>query len=296
MGLRARHEVTQGPMKTEHVIFLIHPCCYEKFGPDAIRRDNLYLFVERERETKQRWLAALAERPANTLLVQLGGPEYLREAAVGYLGEAAVLYPRSPFPENEDLAEYYRRLASEFRAHVSTHSLKFDAGAVTSELWGESFEGCVPGYGGAFAQYLGLRLPPRMRFEMTVYDSRFLYGARRWESIPIQNCDVEAWLFECHDGTGAAIFQSRLRAQWIDRRRVCLRLDDRRHQVCTKLGHTLWPPQPWTKGKPEGVHDYSMALSECTDRWVRSVGAAIDEFREVIRTARVTEAGANGSG
>jgi len=129
-----------------------------------------------------------------------------------------------------------------------------------------------------------------MRFEMTVYDSRFLHGARRWESVPIDNSDVEAWLFECHDGTGAAIFQSRLSAQWIDRRRVWLRLDDRRLQVCTKLGHTVWPQGPWTKGEPEGTHDFSMALSECTDRWVRAVGMAIDDFREVIRTARVGKA------
>ena len=277
-------------MKTEHVIFLIHPCCYETLDPDAVLRDNLHLFVEREREVKQRWLDALAERPANTLFVQLGGPEYLRDAAVGYMGDAAVLYPRSAFPENEDLAEYYRRLACEFRAHLSTHSLGFDAGTATSELWGESFEGCVPGYGGAFAQYLGLGRAPRMRFEMTVYDSRFLYGARRWESIPIDGCDVEAWLFECRDGTGAAIFQSRLAAQWIDPRRVWLRLDDRRLQVCTKLGHTVWPQQPWTKGRPEGVRDFSMALSECINRWVRSVGMTIDDFREVIRAARVEEA------
>ena len=277
-------------MKTEHVIFLIHPCCYETLDAETIRRDNLYLFLERERETKQRWLDALAERPTNTLLVQLGGPEYLRDAAVECLGEPAVLYPRSPFSQNRDLAEYYRRLACEFRAHLATHALEFDAGAVTSELWGESFEGCVPGYGGAFAQYLGLRRPPRMRFEMTVYDSRFLHGARRWESIRIGNSDVEAWLFECHDGTGAAIFQSRLSAQWMDGRRVWMRLDDRRLQVCTKLGHTVWPQQPWTKGRPEGVRDFSMALSECINRWVRSVGMTIDDFREVIRAARVEEA------
>ena len=101
---------------------------------------------------------------------------------------------------------------------------------------------------------------------------------------------MEAWLFECRDGTGAAIFQSRLAAQWIDPRRVWLRLDDRRLQVCTKLGHTVWPQQPWTKGRPEGVRDFSMALSECINRWVRSVGMTIDDFREVIRAARVEEA------
>jgi len=149
----------------------------------------------------------------------------------------------------------------------------------------------VPGYGGAFAQYLGLRRPPKMRFEMTVYDSRFLHGTRRWETIPIPDSDVEAWLFECHDGSGAAIFQPRLTAQWLDQRRVHLKLDDRRLQICTKQGYTLWPAAPWTKGKPEGVRDFSMTLAECASHWVRSVGMVIDDFREVIRAARIAAVG-----
>ena len=275
-------------MKIEHIIFLIHPCCYENIDPDAIRRDNLYLFVEREEEVKQRWLETLAQRPANTLFLQLGGPEYIREVAVANLGEAAVFYPRTPFPKNADLREYYRRLASDFHDHVLEHRLQLEVDTVTSELWGESFEGCVPGYGGAFAEYMGLQRPPQMRFEMTVYDSRFLYGARRWEVIPIDGCDVEAWLFECHDGTGAAMFQSRLTAQWVDDRWVVLQLDDRRLQICTKNGHTLWPQTPWEKGKPECVGEYSMTLADCNWRWVRAIGMAIDDFRKVIGAARVT--------
>ena len=275
-------------MEIEHIIFLIHPCCYENIDSEAIRKDNLYLFVERERKVKQRWLQTLTERPANALFLQLGGPEYIREIAVANLGEAAVFYPRTPFPNDGDLREYYRRLASDFRDHVSTYQLQLETATVTSELWGESFEGCVPGYGGAFAEYLGLRRPPKMRFEMTVYDSRFLHGAQRWEVIPVGGSDVEAWLFECHDGTGAAIFQARSTAQWVDDRYLYLRLDDRRLQVCTKNGHTIWPQTPWEKGKPERIDTYSMTLADCNWRWIRAVGMAIDDFREVINAAHVT--------
>ena len=275
-------------MQIEHIIFLIHPCCYENLDAEAVRKDNLYLFVEREEEVKQRWLKSLARRPGNTLLLQLGGPEYLREAAVKSLGEAAVFYPRTPFPDSGDLREYYRSLTSDFHNHVLTHGLQVEASTVTSELWGESFEGCVPGYGGAFAEYLGLQYPPMMCFEMTVYDSRFLHGARRREVISIDGGDVEAWLFECHDGTAAAMFQSRLTAQWVDDRWVHLQLDDRRLQICTKNGHTVWPPTPWEKGKPECVEEYRMTLADCNWRWVRAIGMAIDDFRKVIGTARVT--------
>lgn len=278
-------------MRIEHIIFLIHPCCYENLDADTIRRDNLSLFVQREEQVKQHWLQNLSERPENTLFLQLGGPEYLKESAVENLGEAAVFYPRTPFPENGDLREYYRRLTSDFHNHASAYGLQLDTAKVTSELWGESFEGCVPGYGGAFAEYLGLSYPPKMRFDMTVYDSRFLYGARRWEVLPIDGCDVEASLFECHDGTGAAMFQARLTAQWVDQRRLHLRLDDRRLQVCTKNGHTLWPQTPWEKGKPKRVGEYSMTLADCNWRWIRSVGMAIDDFREVISTACVTACG-----
>ena len=275
-------------MKVEHIIFLIHPCCYENLDEAAIRRDNLDLFVEREQEVKQRWLQSLTEPPQNTLFLQLGGPEYLRDRAVENLGEPAVFYPRTSFPENGDLHEYYRRLTSDFHNHISVYGLQLDTVTLTSELWGESFEGCVPGYGGAFAEYIGLQIPPHMRFEMTVYDSRFLYDAQRWEVIPIDGCDVEAWLFECQDGTGAAMFQSRLTAQWVDNRQLHLRLDDRRLQVCTKNGHTIWPQTPWEKGKPECVSEYSMTLADCNWRWIRSVGMAIEDFRQVISAARVS--------
>lgn len=275
-------------MIVKHIIFLIHPCCYEDLGAEAVRKDNLSLFLEREEKVKQHWLDALADRPENTLFLQLGGPTYLRKCAVEHLGEAAVFYPQTAFPESGDLREYYQCLASDFRDHISAHELKLDTATVTSELWGESFEGCVPGYGGAFAEYLSLQIPPRMRFEMTVFDSRFLHGARHVEVVPTDGCDVEAWLFQCHDGTSAAMFQSRLRAQWVDKRQLHLQLDDRRLQVCTKNGHTVWPPTPWEKGKPERVDAYSMTLADCNWRWIRSVGMAYEDFRKIIRSAHVT--------
>lgn len=277
-------------MRIDHVIFLIHPCCYEGLDDATVERDNLYFYVDLEKQVKARWLEALAARPPNTLLLQLGGPEELRDKVAEFLGENAVFYPRTAFPENGGLAEYYRRLAADFWGHVEGRGLALDPALVSAELWGESFEGCVPGYGGAFAQYLGLRQAPRLRFAMTVYDSRFLCGARHWETIPLAGCDVEAWLFECHDGSGAAMFQARRTAQWIDGRRVHIDLDDKRVQVSTKGGHTLWPETPWEKGQSEVVRPYSMTLQECNWRWLRAPGLSWAAFRAVVRGARVTEA------
>ncbi|NKB70642.1 MAG: hypothetical protein GKR89_26530 [Candidatus Latescibacteria bacterium] len=277
-------------MQIEHIIFLIHPCCYEPLSAEDVRRDNLQLYVDLEKEIKGRWFQALAERPPNTLLLQLGGPEELCDQAVEYLGQAAVFYPQTSFPDNADLAEYYRRLTVDFHVHIAAHGLSFNPATITSELWGESFEGCVPGYGGALAQYLGLALAPKMRFEMTVYDSRFLAGAKIWEVVPIAGSDVEAWIFECYDGTGAAMFQARQTAQWIDRRRIELQLDDRRLQVCTKQGHTIWPKTPWEKGVVEAVRPYSMLLQECIWCWIRAVGMPMDDFRRVLGQAQISAA------
>lgn len=271
------------------IVFLIHPCCYEALTADQVRADNLELFVRIEREVKGRWLADLRNRPEPTLFAQLGGPACLTEAAAQALGAPYALRFTTEF--RGSLPDFYAGLAAEFHRHVAEHRLALDLDTARSELWGESFEGCVPGYGGAFAQYLPLGRAPRMRFEMTVHDSRFLYGHRGYQVIPVPGADVEAWLFELPDGTGAAMFQARRHAQWIDRRRVRLRLDDRRIQVCTKLGHTVWPPEPWQKGKPERICDYGMELRECIWRWVRSVGMPLDRFRDVIAAAVVHPAG-----
>ena len=91
----------------------------------------------------------------------------------------------------------------------ANHSLTFDPATVTSELWGESYEGCVPGYGGAYAQFLGLQIQPNMRFEMTVFDSRFLYQSKvmvKVSNLPRGGAhgsdrDIEAAVFKLWDNS-----------------------------------------------------------------------------------------------
>ena len=277
-------------MRIDHIYFLIHPCCYEQLDVGTVHKDNLSIFVEREEQVKERWREMLSRRPANTWYIQLGGPQHLLNFAVENLGERASVYLRSPFPDNMDYPEYYRRLAEEINTHMAVHDLEMDTDTVTSELWGESFEGCVPGYGGAFAEYLHLGKSTTMRFEITVLDSRFLYQARRIETVSIPDSDVEGWIFECFDGTSAAIFQARRTAQWLDKRRIQLHLDDRRTQVSTKLGHTLWPPTPWAKGKEEHISEYSMTMADCNWRWIRSISMPFDNFCNVIQDARLSTA------
>ncbi len=279
-----------GPVEIHHIIFLIHPCVYESVDPKLVLDKNYTQFVEREKEVKQKWLKAAETADAGTLLLQLYGAKSLYEALKEKMGEARACFVHAELPPAGDgqQAEYHRRLVETIRAHMKKHGLAFDPAKTTSEIWGESFEGCAPGYASAFAEGLGLKILPKMRFEMTVFDSRFLYGAKRLEVIPIPNTDVEAMLFELYDGTLAAIYQARLTAQWLDARPITVQLDPTRTQVCTKPGHTVWPAKPWQKGDPAGA--VSFTLTPQNSYWVRGITMSYDDFRKIIAEATVGSA------
>ena len=68
-----------------------------------------------------------------------------------------------------------------------------------------------------------------------------------------------------------------------------LMFEDRRMQVCTKLGHVVWPQSPWRKGKPEHVREFTMTLSDFNAHWIRGIGLAHDAFHDVIAAARVID-------
>ena len=273
------------PTKIDHIIFLIHPCCYEQLDAETVRKNNDEIYVEREREVKRKWLEALTASNSQTLLLQLGGPQDLFEQAKERLGEANALYVRADFPGPDQLEEYYRRLIRCIRDHLCKQGLEFDPARVSSELWGESFEGCVPGYGGAFAELLQLKSPPKMVFEMTVYNARFLYGAKLRETLTIGNSDIEALLFECYDGSSAAIFQARLTAQWLDRRPISLELDPSRVMLCSTLGYTAWPPKPWKKGDSDAPCPYKMTTADAL--WLRTTRMSFDDLSKLVSSAKI---------
>jgi hypothetical protein len=173
------------------------------------------------------------------------------------------------------------------RSHMTQSQLSLDPAEATSEIWGESFEGCAPDYASAFAVGLGLTISPGMRFERTVFDSRFIKRGRLLETISVVNSDVEVVLFELYDGTFAAIYQARLTPQRLDSRSIRLSLDSTRIQVCTKQGHTVWPAEPWKKGDPAVWAPYQLTTRNYY--WVRGITIGLDEFRKVIAAAAVGE-------
>lgn len=281
-------------MEIKHLIFLIHPGCYEVLPPDSpLHQSNIGLFIEREQEVKLRWLAALdeygKESKQSTLFLQLYGPEYLLKAAQEQLGEANACYVQADFstiPAGlHQLREYYHRLTQCIQEHMIRFDLSFDPAEVTSEIWGESFEGCASCYSSAFAESLGLKRAPRMRFEMTVYDSRFLYGAKAPETIQLAGTDIEAWLFELYDRTSAVLFQARLHAQYYDQRPIQLLLDPARVQVCTTSGFTVWPEEGPTRVLAQPPVPFVLTTSNTY--WLRGTGMNVSSLREVVASAVV---------
>eukprot|EP01051_Picozoa_sp_SAG22_P008623 SAG22_NODE_668_length_7998_cov_4.353462_2_plen_320_part_00 len=303
---------TAGAHPIEHFIFLIHPCCYEETADNAAAlAANAGLFIEQEQSARRLWEAAIDARPARTFLVLLTGPQYhslrgrppastppaghgeLRRRAVAALGGSHVYFPVLPFdPEAQSLADYFSSLTAGLRAHLAAGGLDYDASTATAELWGESFEGCVPGYGGMFAEGLALVRPPRLRFDYCVSDSRFIHAARQMRVVPLAGTDVECWLFECHDGTSAAVFQPRLTAAWLDKRVLSLRLHTGKHQICNKQGHTVFPPLPVTKGVPPRDEAVSLTLEDfaTTGRWIRCFGTDFAEFGALMAAATLRPA------
>jgi len=111
-------------LQVNHIIFLIHPGCYENLDADTIRDANHAIYVEWERVAKQRWIESLAARPSDTLFVQLYGPQGLFDTAVEHLGPAWAVYLKAPFPEDEDMREYHRRLLAVLHAHLKGYDLE----------------------------------------------------------------------------------------------------------------------------------------------------------------------------
>jgi hypothetical protein len=273
-------------MQINHIVFLIHPLVYEPMTPEQIHERNLTIFYDREQEIKQRWLKE-AESLRSTLVAQLYGSKELVQGLSERMGAKWVCYAHGEYTEGMPQLEYDTRLVQSIRDHTAEHQLTLDPETVTSEIWGESFEGCAPDYASSFAVLLGLKKPPKMRFEMTMHDSRFIKGAKVVEIIAIPNSDVEAVVFELYDETFAAIYQARLTPQRVDDRMITVNLDPTRTQVCTKLNHTIWPTKVWQKGDPSVSVPVQFKTRDYY--WVRSLAISYEGFREMIAGAVVAE-------
>jgi hypothetical protein len=275
-------------LQVTHIIFAIHDLLYQNLPPAKLKTGDYELFLEVEREVETRQLVAIRAATSTTLFVQHEGPKTsLQKPCKSALGARRCIYNMAAGP--------YADMATSLLAHTSNNSIVFDPATVTSELWGESYEGCVPGYGGAYAQFLGLQVQPNMRFDMCVFDSRFLYKSSIMIKIPnlANGSDIEAAVFQLWDNSTAASFQCRLCAMWQDRRKLVLDVDPNKVSLVTKAGFTLFPKTP---GDPHGTYPQtnetvSLMMSHCvgdnTGCWLRGRAMTWQEMATVVHGLRV---------
>lgn len=292
--------------RVEHFVFIIHPLLYETISPTT---SALQLYASWEREVKARCLTVLSALPTTTMVIQLaGGSTELIDVARHRLGPERALHLR-PDGEQTDLADLYTALTQRIRDHLLACGLAFDASSVTAESWGESFEGCVPGYGGAFAHGLGLVQQPTIKFDLCVSDATFMYGATLLLTLPVMDTrgkptDVEGMVFQLHDRTFVAVFQPRRTPMWLDKRVIAaggqgtvMQMD--RVRAITKQGFPIWPAAP---PGPKGLyadggtvpHEVRFRLSESgapNDEvtYLHGLKVSEKEFVALVAGARVLE-------
>jgi hypothetical protein len=273
----------------KRLVIIVHPCPYEIYHRPA-PGSPLYPYREMEKAVFARWLEAVDKLPATTFVVQIdmpetaAGPDRLHAACVDHLGPTRVCrvkgeyqYPEKPVP----LLNYYGRIHKQVTEQFEQNGLIFDSAHCDTELWGQSFEGCAPGYGTALCRRLGLQQPFRFDYGKSVPDARFLLNLRRWETVNLGDSDVVAYLFDLNDGSSAALFQSRKEDQWLDRRPIELRLDPSRFWVSDKQGKTIWPKDKETD--PQHV----VRLMSSEEHFLRTRGADSKALKEVVRNGHV---------
>ena len=276
--------MSREPEHVDHIVFAIHPLLYEALSPEEIETPNHRVYLASEEQVKRRCLAAIGALRPTALFIQLAGASTaFVDAACARLGPARALHLQGG--AGEDLAAFYSGLTAEILEHLRQHMLSLDPANVSSEMWGESFEGCVPGYGGAFAQGLRLQCHPRMVFEHTVCDAPFLWGARLLREVSLAGSDVHAMVFELHDLSFLAVFQPRLHPLWIDHRVIAIPgMQPDKCRAITKLGYTLWPPAP---PGPKGKYEDGEALQEV--RFTLSASGAANDAVTFILGLRISE-------
>lgn len=152
--------------------------------------------------------------------------------------------------------------------------------------------------GGAYAYYLGLKRHPDMRFDMQVYDSRFLFNATLVAKVGNigGTGDLEAGVFRLHDNSTVASIQCRLCREALDTRTLTLTVDPTDWTLVTKFGYTTWPdtPPPTTHAiYPGGPREMTWHMGGCgpanTSCWIRGVSKSAADLIELVKTLKVSE-------
>jgi len=267
------------------IYFLIHGFCYagaEKGPPRAQR------YFARESVCVKRWYARLEAFPENAALaiipagrtgpaaayyaaasLALGDRFFMLDAPDCHAEEfwsagdpdgsllseirAALVYQRMAWNKEELYdALHAHACCRKLRAMLQERDFHFDRGTVRTEVWGESFDGCVTKYSLNLRRMLGLSEVVRIEFDLTVPDAFFLLDAALRDCVLLDG-GVRLFLFE-HESQFVGLYTMTEHSLANEPAYVTLPAEPGTFTVKSKQGIRLWPqPEEYVlRNVPEG--------------------------------------------
>ena len=190
-------------MKAKRIVYLIHSMIYSNLAardPQTIHNTNAGIYLERELLCERRWRAAIGQLEPNAIYAQLasdvGGGDEILSCARQQLGDDRVIVPEAEWHDGIDPEHYKQNLTDSFLSQLADKGHDLDRETTELELWGESFTGCVYGYGTALCRQVGLNNPAFVNFDMTVPDERLLCKAELVTHFLLPDSATRGYLFD----------------------------------------------------------------------------------------------------
>ena len=141
--------------------------------------------------------------------------------------------------EELDTAFHSLAVCSELQRQMAERGYECDAGAVSAEAWGASFDGCVLKYSLNLRRMLGLARVIGIPYGMTVPDAAFLLSASEIECILLAD-GLRLFIFQGGDGL-MALYTATAYSFADGAVRVRVPLDPETTTARSKQGIRLWP-------------------------------------------------------
>ena len=186
-------------MQVKKIVYLIHSMIYTDTvakDPKLLRDTNAGIYLERELLCQRRWRAGIRQLEPDTIYAQLTGGREILAYARQELGDERVIEPDVEWQDDMDPEQYRQDLADSFLSQLAARGHKIDYETTELELWGESFTGCVYGYGTDLCRRLGLKTPAFVDFDMTVPDERQLCKAELVTHFLLGGSTTRGYLFD----------------------------------------------------------------------------------------------------
>ena len=231
-------------MKISKIYYIVHSMLYSGIAadnPQTLRDTHAEIFLERELLCEQRWRAGIDQLPPDAIYAQLGGGPEILPYAKAQLGEDRVVVPAGEFSAGLGPERWYQLLTDSVYDQIKEKGHEIDVQTTQVEAWGESFEGCVYGYGTSLTRQLGLKHPTYVNFDMCVPDARFLCKAELITHFLLPGDQVRGYFFNGTFGFPMGVYLEGFTRQDVGNTgRIRLKIDNSKVSIEGSQGLTLY--------------------------------------------------------